>query len=91
MGLNFRAAKNQPLFNPFYVTVTLKSSRSSINNLAMATKHAELYWLVMAKGMQYVESGVKKYEEQLLQRKIQSFIRLAKELNYQVVVNEPFG
>jgi transposase len=58
---------------------------------AMARKLAEIYWLVMVKGMQYVESGVKKYEEQLLQRKKQSFIRLAKELNYQVVVNESVG
>lgn len=58
---------------------------------AMARKLAEIYWLVMVKGMQYAESGVKKYEEQLLQRKKQSFIRLAKELNYQVVVDESVG
>ena len=89
MGLNFRSAKNQPLKNHFYVTVTLKSSRTSINNLAMARKLAEIYWLVMVKGLQYVESGMKKYEEQLLQRKRQSFIRPAKELNYQVVASEP--
>jgi hypothetical protein len=30
---------------------------------------------------------MKKYEEQLLQRKRQSFIRPAKELNYQVVAS----
>ncbi|NMC38758.1 MAG: hypothetical protein GYA41_10590 [Bacteroidales bacterium] len=57
----------------------------------MAGKLEEIYWLVVVKGMQYVESGVKKYEEQLLQRKRQSFIRLAKDLNFQVVVNEIVG
>jgi len=58
---------------------------------AMARKLAEIYWKVMVKGMEYVENGVKKYEEQLLQKKRQSFIRLAKELNYQFVINEPVG
>jgi transposase len=54
---------------------------------AMARKLAEIYWKVMVNGMDYVESGVKKYEEQLLQKKRQSFLRLAKELNYQVSIN----
>lgn len=58
---------------------------------AMARKLAEIYWKVMVMGMEYVENGVKNYEEQLLQKKRQSFIRLAKELNYQVTTNEPVG
>ncbi len=55
---------------------------------AMARKLAETYWQVMVKGIDYAETGVKKYEEQLLLRKRQSFLRLAKELNYQVVIDE---
>ncbi len=45
----------------------------------------------MVRVIQYEESGVKKHEEQLLKRKRQSFIILAKDLNYQIAVSEPFG
>lgn len=51
---------------------------------AMARKLAAIYWKVMVKGMEYAEKGIKKYEEQLLQKKRYSFMKLARELNYQV-------
>ena len=56
----------------------------SIAIKAMARKLAVLYWRIMVKGLDYVENGVKKYEEQLLAQKQKSLIRLANELNMQV-------
>lgn len=47
---------------------------------AMARKLAVLYWRVMVKGLDYVETGIKKYELQLQQNKLKTFNRLAKEL-----------
>lgn len=52
---------------------------------ATARKLAELYWKTMAKGTEYAEQGVKKYEMQLLIQKRKSVERLAKELNLQLV------
>lgn len=54
---------------------------------AIARKLAETYWRIMVKGMEYVEKGVRKYEEQLLMQKRRSLERLAKELKVQVVYN----
>ena len=42
----------------------------------------------MVKGTEYVELGVKKYEEQILQQKQRSLQRLAKELKVQIIYNE---
>ena len=47
---------------------------------AMARKLAVLYWRVMVKGLDYVEEGIKQYEQQLQQNKLRIFNRLAKEL-----------
>ena len=40
---------------------------------------------MMVKGMAYVEKGIKKYEEQLLAQKQKPLVRLAKDLNVQMV------
>lgn len=50
---------------------------------AVARKLAEMYWRVMVKGLDFVEFGIKKYEEQQLNNKRKSLERLAKELNVQ--------
>ncbi len=55
---------------------------------AVARKLAVLYWRIMVKGMDFVEKGIQKYEEQLLAQKQRSLIRLAKELKMQVAYNE---
>jgi transposase len=52
---------------------------------AMARKLAEIYWRVMVKGVDYVEEGIKKYEEKILMQKQKSFQRLANELNMYAV------
>lgn len=52
---------------------------------AVARKLAETYWRIMVKGTEYVERGVKKYEEQILMQKQKSLERLAKELKVQVI------
>lgn len=54
---------------------------------AVARKLAILYWRIMVKGMDYVEKGIQKYEEQLINQKHRSLTRLAKELKMQVVVS----
>ena len=58
---------------------------SAIAIKAVARKLAILYWRIMVKGMDFVEKGVQKYEEQLLAQKQRSLFRLAKELKMQVV------
>jgi hypothetical protein len=55
---------------------------------SVARKLASLYWRIMVKGMAFVEEGIKKYEERLLQQKHRSLQRLAKELNVQITSNE---
>ena len=54
---------------------------------SVARKLAELYWRIMVKGMAFVEEGIKKYEERLLEQKHRSLQRLAKELNIQIPSN----
>ena len=39
---------------------------------AMARKLASLYWRVNVKGIDYVERGIKNYEEQLMANKVKS-------------------
>jgi len=56
---------------------------------AMARKLAEIYWRVMVEGIEYAETGIKRYEELLLTKKRQSLERLAKELNCKVLMSEP--
>lgn len=51
---------------------------------ATARKLAGLYYNMFAKGMDYVEQGVKLYEERLKQQQIKYVIKKANELNLQV-------
>lgn len=53
---------------------------------AMARKLAEIYWRMMVKGIDYVEHGVKKYEQQIAANKLKTFMRLANELKVDVSV-----
>jgi transposase len=55
---------------------------------SVARKLAAMYWRIMVKGVEFVEKGIKYYEEQLLAQKQRSLFRLAKELNMQVSYNE---
>jgi len=60
---------------------------SAVAIKAVARKLAELYWRIMVKGLDYVEKGIKKYEEQLLAQRHKSLARLAKELNVEISYN----
>jgi transposase len=51
---------------------------------SIARKLAAMYWRIMVRGIDYVEKGIQKYEEQLLGQKRKSLCRLAKELNVQI-------
>jgi hypothetical protein len=42
----------------------------------------------MVKGMEFVETGIQKYEEQLIEQKRKSLNRLAKELKMEVVISQ---
>ena len=53
----------------------------------MARKVAALYWRVMAKGLDYAEQGIKRYDEQILANKMKIFNKLAKELEIKIPVN----
>ena len=66
----------------------IKARRGSkIAIKATARKLAELYYKMFSEGMQYVEEGVKAYEEKIKQQQIKSLLRRANELNFQVIVN----
>jgi hypothetical protein len=54
---------------------------------SVARKLAAMYWRIMVKGVEFVEKGIKNYEEQLMAQKQRSLIRLAKELKVQVSYN----
>jgi transposase len=51
-----------------------------VANLALARKLAALFWRVMVKGLDYAESGLKAYEEQVLETKRRALCHLAKQL-----------
>lgn len=53
---------------------------------AMARKLAVIYWRMMVKGVDYVEYGVRVYEQQIAANKLKAFRRLANELNLNVSV-----
>jgi transposase len=54
---------------------------------ATARKLAVMYWRIMVKGIDFVETGIQKYEEQLMEQKRRSLNRLAKEFKMHVVVD----
>jgi ribosome-binding protein aMBF1 (putative translation factor) len=53
--------------------------------IATARKLAVLIWQAMVKGLHYVEEGLKRYEEKVLQTKHQTLKRLAKQLGVSLV------
>lgn len=56
-----------------------------IANIALARKLAVLFWRVMVKGMQYVESGLAHYEARVLETKQRALRRLAKQLGQELI------
>jgi len=58
---------------------------------AMARKIAILYWRIMVKGIEYVEQGIIKYEEQILANKIKTLNKLTKELGVKLTENMNIG
>lgn len=64
----------------------LKARRGpSIAIKATARKLALLYYRMMTEGMEFVEQGIKMYEEQLKQQQIKYITKKARELNLQLV------
>jgi transposase len=59
-----------------------------VANIALARKLAVLFWRVMVKGADFVEQGLAAYEAKILQDKLRTFRRLAKELA-QVIAPKP--
>jgi hypothetical protein len=80
----------QGLLNSKYVAIgsfmrKLKAKKdSAIAIKARARKLAEAYFNALTKGINYVEQGTKKYEEQIMQREKTVLYRLAKKHNMQV-------
>lgn len=52
---------------------------------AAAYKVARMIYMVLTKGWDYVETGIKKYQEQITQIKVKTVQKLAKELNFNLV------
>jgi hypothetical protein len=60
----------------------LKGRRGGlVANLALARKLAEMFWRLMVHGIQYVESGLRKYEEKVAQTEQRLLQKLAKKYN----------
>ena len=56
-----------------------------VANIALARKHAALFWRVHVKGLDYAERGLQAYEAQVLQTKQRALQRLAKTLGHVIV------
>jgi transposase len=52
-----------------------------VANLALARKLAELFWRLMVHGIDYVEQGLKKYEDKVLQTELRVLQKLAQKHN----------
>jgi len=59
-----------------------------VANVALARKLAALFWRVMVKGLDYVEQGLEKYQDQVLETKHRTLRRLAKQLGLTVTSPE---
>ena len=57
-------------------------------NVALARKLAVWFWRLMVKGLDYVEQGLAKYEEQVLETKRRTLARLAAQLGQVVLPKE---
>ena len=53
-----------------------------VANLALARKLAELFWRLMVHGVNYVEQGLKKYEEKVAQTEVRLLEKLARKYNF---------
>ncbi len=62
-----------------------------VANKALARKLATLFWRVMVKGLDYVETGLAHYEAQVLETKHRILHRLAKQLGQQIVQAQPYS
>jgi len=56
-----------------------------VANTALARKLAALFWRVMVKGIEFVEEGLARYEEKVLQTKERSLKRLARQLSRELM------
>ncbi len=56
-------------------------------NVALARKLAVWFWRLMVHGGSYVEQGLAKYEEQVLETKRRALVRLARQLGHVVIPN----
>lgn len=66
----------------------LKSKRGpGIAVKATARKLAELYWRLMVKGLEFVENGIKKYEEKLKLQQEKWFIKRANNFGYNLIIS----
>ncbi|MDQ3683808.1 MAG: transposase [Bacteroidota bacterium] len=81
----------QGLLNSKYVAIgsfmrKLRARKdSAIAIKAGARKLAEAYYDALTKGVDYVEQGTKKYEEQIRQREKKALYKLAKKHNMQLI------
>lgn len=67
----------------------MKSKRGpGIAVKATARKLAELYWRLMVKGLEYVENGIKKYEEKIRLQQERWVLKKAKDYGYELKINE---
>ncbi len=67
----------------------LKSKRGpGIAVKATARKLAVLYWRLIVKGLDYTERGIKAYEERMRSQREKWLSKAAKEMGYQLIVNE---
>ena len=84
----------QSLENSKYIAIgsfirRLKGRRgAAVAYKAGARKVAEAYYNILTKGEQYVEHGIKEYEEKIKQREIATLKKLAKKHKMQVVENQ---
>ena len=62
-----------------------------VANKALARKLATLFWRVMVKGLDFVETGVAQYEAKVLETKHRILQRLARQLGQQIVPNPAAG
>jgi hypothetical protein len=58
-----------------------------VANKALARKLATLFWRVMVKGLDFVETGVAQYEARVLETKHRILHRLARQLGQKIVPN----
>ena len=55
-----------------------------VANKAVARKLAILYWKLFVKGLEYVEKGIKAYQEKIMLNKQKNVIKMAKELGMEI-------